>query len=183
MTLEEIYYISQIVAVVAILGSLLAIYFQMRQNHAFVRANEQREFLDQVREWWALSAESEEKFQTICSGLQDFHGLDRFQQAQFHAWAADMQAIFTGAFFQHRSTLISPSSHEGMARAFLSILNTPGGHAWWEMSSKTANKDVVTYLNARLAAEAATLPVWTDLVPHFRLPPARTEATKPKDLA
>ena len=34
MTLEDIYYISQIVAVVAILGSLVAIWFQMRQNHA-----------------------------------------------------------------------------------------------------------------------------------------------------
>lgn len=183
MTLEEIYYVSQIVAVVAILGSLLAIYFQMRQNRAFERANEQREFLNQVREWWALSVESEEKFQTICLGLQDFHGLDRFQQAQFHAWAADMQAIFSGAFFQHRSKLISPSSHEGMARAFLSILNTPGGQAWWEMSSKTANKEVATYLNARLAAEAATLPTWTDIVPHFRLPAAPSEAAKPKDLA
>lgn len=183
MTLEDFYYISQIVAVVAILGSLLAIYFQMRQSHEFERLNAQRDILNHVREWWALSVESEEKFQTICSGLQDFHGLDRFQQAQFHAWAANLQAIFSGAFFQHRSKIINPLSHEGMARAFLSILNTPGGQAWWEMSSKSANKEVATYLNARLAAEAATLPLWTDIVPHFRLPPAPSEAAKPKDLA
>jgi len=38
MTLEEIYYVSQIVAVVAILGSLIAIYFQQRQTNTIARA-------------------------------------------------------------------------------------------------------------------------------------------------
>ena len=38
MTLEELYYISQIIAVVAIIGSLVAIYFQQRQTNKIARA-------------------------------------------------------------------------------------------------------------------------------------------------
>lgn len=38
MTLEELYYISQIVAVVAIIGSLVAIYFQQSQTNKIARA-------------------------------------------------------------------------------------------------------------------------------------------------
>jgi hypothetical protein len=38
MTLEEAYYISQIVAVIAIIGSLVAIYFQQRQTNKIARA-------------------------------------------------------------------------------------------------------------------------------------------------
>lgn len=38
MSLEEAYYISQIVAVVAIIGSLIAIYFQQRQTNTIARA-------------------------------------------------------------------------------------------------------------------------------------------------
>jgi hypothetical protein len=183
MTLEEIYYISQIVAVIAILGSLVAIYFQMRQNHAQELANAQRDILNQSRDWWMLGVENEEMFKTICAGLQDFNGLTPFQQARFHAWAANLQQIVTGVHFQHRSKLINPSSHEGFMRAYLSILNTPGGRAWWGISGKIGNQELTTYLNKRLAAEAATLPLWTDIVPHFRLPPAPSEAAKPKDLA
>ena len=38
MSLEELYFISQIVAVFAILGSLIAIFFQMRQGNRITRA-------------------------------------------------------------------------------------------------------------------------------------------------
>ena len=38
MTLEELYYISQIVAVVAIIGSLVAIYYQQSQTNKIARA-------------------------------------------------------------------------------------------------------------------------------------------------
>jgi hypothetical protein len=38
MSLEEIYYVSQIVAVVAIIGSLVAIYFQQSQTNKIARA-------------------------------------------------------------------------------------------------------------------------------------------------
>jgi hypothetical protein len=182
MTLEEIYYISQIIAVVAILGSLVAIYFQLRQNHAQELANAQRDILNQSREWWMLGVENEEMFETISAGLQDFHNLNRFQKARFHAWAANLQQIVTGVYFQHRFKLINPSSHEGFMRAFLSILNTPGGREWWQISGNTGNREVTAYMNARLAAEATTLPTWTDLLPHFRLP-QESEPAKPKDPA
>jgi len=168
MTLEEIYYISQIVAVVAILGSLVAIWFQMRQNHAIERANAQRDVLNQTREWWLLGIESEEMFDTICAGLQDFNGLNRFQKARFHAWAANLQQMLTAAFFQHRSRLINPSSHEGFVRAFLAVLNTPGGRTWWETYSKLGNSEVNSYINTRLAADGPAVPLWTDLLPFFK---------------
>ena len=38
MSLEELAYISQIVGVVAIIGSLVAIYFQQRQTNQIARA-------------------------------------------------------------------------------------------------------------------------------------------------
>lgn len=111
MTLEEIFDVSQIIAVIAILGSLIAIYFQMRQSHAQERANAQRDLLNQSREWWLLGVESEQTLDLICAGLQNFSGLDRYQQARFHAWAANLLQIVTGAHFQHRDKLINSSSH------------------------------------------------------------------------
>ena len=56
--------------------------------------------------------------------------------------------------------------------AFWSIINTPGGRQWWDYASKVGNVEVCRYLSARLANEAAALPLWTDLNPFFRLPGA-----------
>ena len=52
MTLEALYYITQIIAVLAILGSLIAIWFQMHQNQLVERANGQRELLMQASDWF-----------------------------------------------------------------------------------------------------------------------------------
>ena len=45
MTLETVYYITQIIAVGAILASLVAIYIQQRKDHILARADSQREVL------------------------------------------------------------------------------------------------------------------------------------------
>ena len=47
MTLETIYYIGQTIAVIAILGSLVAIYIQIRQQNQLSRFNAIREVIEQ----------------------------------------------------------------------------------------------------------------------------------------
>jgi hypothetical protein len=183
MSLEELSLFAQVFGLVLVAASLVFVGFQMRQTHAIERANAQRDLLNQSREWWMLGVESEQMFDTISSGLQDFRGLSRFQQAQFHAWSANLLQLVTGVYFQHRAKLINPSSHEGFMRAFLSILNTPGGRQWWQISGDIGNREVATYMNARLAAEAATLPVWTDLLPHYRPPLLQQTAAAEKATA
>lgn len=168
MTLEEVYYVSQIVAVVAILGSLIAIYFQMRQNHAIERGNAQRDILNQTREWWMQCVEDEATFETIVAGLQDFAALDRYRKARFNAVLFSLQHIVEGVFFQHRSKLINATSHDGYMIAYLALMNTPGGRVWWEGASKVGNAELCAYLTKRLTAEGATLPLWTDLLPFFK---------------
>jgi hypothetical protein len=170
VTLEELAYLSQIVGLVAILGSLIAIYFQMRQNHAIERGNAQRDILNQTREWWMQCVEDEEMFETIAAGLHDFNALDRYRQARFNAVLFSLQHIVEGVFFQHRSKLINVTSHDGYMIAYLALMNTPGGRQWWASASKVGNAELCSYLTKRLIAESATLPMWNDLLPYFKPP-------------
>lgn len=48
MSLETIYYVTQIIAVAATLASLVAIWFQMRQAQKMERAAAERDLLDRV---------------------------------------------------------------------------------------------------------------------------------------
>lgn len=177
MTLEDFYFISQIIAVVAILGSLIAIYFQMRQNHAIERGNAQRDILNQTREWWMQCVEDEATFEMLSAGLQDFDALDRYRKARFNAVLFSLQHIVEGVFFQHRSKLINATSHDGYMIAYLALMNTPGGRQWWAIASKVGNAELCSYLTKRLNAESAALPLWTDLLPYFKPRPAMTSDT------
>lgn len=170
MTLEHLSLVAQIIGVLLIPASLLFVGMQMRQNHAIELGNAQRDILDQSREWWNLCVADEETFDTFSAGLANYEKLSRYHQARFNAIGFDIQHIVEGAYFQHRVGLINASSHEGYVIAFLSILNTPGGGQWWSHAAKVGNAELCSYLSARLAAESSTLPLWSDLLPFFRVP-------------
>lgn len=170
MTLQDLSLVAQILGVLLVSGSLLFVGMQMRQTHAIERGSAQRDLLNQTRDWWMVGVEDEAMFDTISAGLRDFKSLSRYQQARFNAWGFNLQHIVEGVFFQHKSNLIMATSHEGYVIAYLSIINTPGGRQWWDEASKVGNVELCTYLSARLQAESATLPLWTDLLPHYRLP-------------
>ena len=80
MTLEELYYVSQIVAVVAIFGSLVAVLVQMRQTNRLLRNQAKR---DQIN---GIKSISEAFYQT--PGLADLvarasaGGLDALTEAE-----------------------------------------------------------------------------------------------------
>ncbi len=171
MTLQDLSLLAQVFGVLLVSGSLIFVGLQMRQTHAVERGNAQRDILNQTRDWWMIVVEDEATFDTFCAGLADFAGLSRYRQARFNALGWNLKHIVEGVFFQHKAGLVMESSHNGYMIAFLAILNTPGGRQWWAEASKVANAELAAYLSARLEAEAATLPLWTDLLPHTLAPP------------
>ena len=177
MSLEELGLVAQVRGLLLVAASLVFVGFQMRQTHAIERGNAQRDVLNQTRDWWMLAVQDKAWFDLISKGLNDFGSLDRFEQARFNAWGFNLQHIVEGVFFQNRSGLIMPTSHEGYMIAYLAILNTPGGRMWWEEASKVGNAEFCTYLSKRLAAEAGTLPSWIALLPHFQLPGSKAVET------
>ena len=180
MTLQDISLIAQILGVLLVSGSLLFVGLQMRQTHAIERANAQRDLLNQTQSWWLLGVTDEAMFDTISAGLQDFRGLSRYKQARFNAWGMSIHHIVEGVFFQNKSGLIMPTSHEGYTIAILAIIKTPGGRQWWEESSRVGNVEFCAYISWRLAAAGADLPLWTDLLPHLLPADAAAVALRPE---
>lgn len=170
MTLEDLSLIAQIASVLLIPASLVFVGMQMRQTHAIERGNAQRDLLNQTRDWWMRCVSDEAMFDVFSQGLANYHGLTRYQKARFSTLGFNLFHIVEGVFFQDRVKLVTDSMVQGYYIAFLSIINTPGGRQWWDEASKAGNVEISNYLSARLAAEAATLPLWTDLNPFFHVP-------------
>ena len=167
MTLQDLSLIAQIAGVLLIPASLFFVGLQMRQTHAVERANAQRDLLNQMRDWWMLTAEDETVFASFSAGLADFATLGRYRQAKFNALCWNLGHIVEGAFWQHQAGLINASSHNGYIMAWLSIIGTPGGRQWWEETSQIVNIKFATYVNLRRDTHAGPLPLWTDLLPFF----------------
>lgn len=180
MNLQDLSLIAQIVGVVLVPASLVFVGLQMRQTHTIERGNAQRDVLNQTREWWMQCVADEATFDLFSQGLATYATLDRYRQARFNALGWSLMHIVEGVFFQHRAGLINASSHEGYVLAFLSIVATPGGGQWWAEVSDVANREFPTYVSLRLAAEAGALPLWTEMLPFFRLPVSAPVQAEPR---
>lgn len=174
MTLQELSLVAQIVSVLLIPSSLVFVGMQMRQTHAIERGNAQRDLLNQTREWWMSCVRDEEMFDTFGQGLESYRGLSRYKQARFSTLGFNLFHVVEGVYLQDQVKLLTDRMSERYYIAFLSIINTPGGRQWWDEASTVGNEEVSSYLTARLANEAESLPLWTDLNPFFRLPDAGT---------
>ena len=180
MTLEDLSLIAQIASVLLVPASLVFVGMQMRQTHAIERGNAQRDLLNQTRDWWMTCVRDEAIFDAYRAGLADYASLSRYQKARFSTLSFNLFHIVEGIYLQDKVKLLTDKMSEGYYIAFLSIISTPGGRQWWEEASRVGNFEVCRYLSARLANEAATLPLWTDLNPFFQFSGAGRKGEAPE---
>lgn len=75
MTLENIYYIGQTIAVAAIFGSVIFVGFQIRENSAAVRSTTARAVHDNYGAWYMAQGADAEALDASIKGFVDYEGL------------------------------------------------------------------------------------------------------------
>ena len=124
MTLETVYYITQIIAVVAILASLFAIWFQMRQSQKMERAAAQRELLDRVSEFTrSFSTEAGDHF---ILGMHDLDAAPHEVKLALHNRLIELVFITESALNMYNDGFFSEGTWAGIEGAMLGMLRTPG---------------------------------------------------------
>ena len=155
MTLEELYYVSQIVAVAMILASLIAIWLQMRQNHALARADAQRDLLKSIGTFLQMTLDNPRVLTDVRLGLQEYDTAS----AYLHVME---QAVYTKA-----DKLITYPSFKGIETGALGIIVTPGGCQWWAHAKKIIGAAVSQHLDKRLAELGGVTPPFYELLTQF----------------
>ncbi len=132
MTLEEIYYIGQTIAVVAILGSLGAIWVQLRKDHALARADAQRELLADLNTIYNYLANNPDAVDAIRACIQDFDGAPYQAQVKFGYWVHRCVNLAQQAHHLREDELIDQEIYESALRVAVGYINTPGGRQHWQ---------------------------------------------------
>lgn len=131
MTLEEIYFISQIVAVFAVIASLVFVGFQVRDSSRAVRAATAQAVHDNYAGWYTALMSNEAALATSAKGFVDLGSLTAAEKAQFVCTFMAFLSHSQNAFHQRKQGHLSDGLWRGWEALMMNLVNTPGGAAFW----------------------------------------------------
>lgn len=167
MTLEAVYYVTQIIAVGAIFVSLVAIWFQMRQSAKMERAAAQREVLERVSQFTrGLSGKTYDHF---LLGLNEFEAASGVTRLETENHLFEFAFVTESALNMHRDGFFTQGTWAGIEGVMLGMIRTPGGAAWWRHAQHMLGSEISQHLNRKLAQIDPETPHFLDFSPTYRI--------------
>jgi len=131
MTLENIYYVSQTIAVFAILVSLVFVGFQIRQNTKAIKATSHHAITDSFNQLNALVGTDSKAGRIWRVGLIGAEGLDEDEQMSFSYLCLGYMRILETLYFQYKNGTMEAELFESEKRSLTWASSFPGFRAWW----------------------------------------------------
>jgi hypothetical protein len=174
MSLSDLASLGSFVSGVAVLASLVFLYFQVRQVNAQVLQTErnQRAMLQQGRAARAVSvyleaASTPDLADAVRRVGSDDLDLTPTAFTQFWFWAGAIVQNFEDTYLQHRHGMLDDASFDSAVGLMRVNLGAEGFRAAWRIMRAARTAEVCAFLD-RLAEEAATAPSRGDIYQRWR---------------
>ena len=136
MTLENIYFISQTIAVALILMSLLAIWVQMRQAHDLARVESSRSMWMYVSEVMTSLVDDSEKAAFFHKSLYGTGKMTDAEKTRFYLLMSSLLVMFENGHALHRKGMIEAHFWPRMRQSLRDFIAPPRAQRWWEIARK-----------------------------------------------
>lgn len=140
MTLETIYYITQIIAVVAVVASLIFVGLQVRQdaeqtrlNTSALKATSHHAISDSFNHLNTTLATNPDLARIWDAGLQGVDNLNREELTAFHSILIAYVRIFETLYFQSENGTMAKELWEAEKRVLEFMFAMPGVQQWWAL--------------------------------------------------
>lgn len=161
MTLEQVYFICEIVAAFAVIMSLIYVGVQVKENTKATRATAAQSFVDTMNGYVGLINSSGTLADVLdrgSGGLENVRGGEVIQFSAFH----DQSFItFESFYYQWRDGIFDDRLWETYRHALVDLLHMKGGQEWWANRRHWFSEDFVDEVG-RLTSEVTSKPM------HFR---------------
>ncbi len=150
MSLEHIFYLSQSIAAVAVIASLLYLAQQVRQAERVQRATMQQGRADRTSQA-SLATANPELSRVFQKAMAGDVGLTREEFAQ---WMLMCRALFLSgedSFLQHEAGMLSDAAFNSYVAGVKFYFSMPGMRAAWKLSEGQFGSDFRAFGNAMLA--------------------------------
>jgi len=133
MTLEHVFFVSQIIASLAVIASLIYVGLQVRDNTTALQRNEHNSTMEQWTVIRMAIAKHRDVAELMTGGLDGTRSLDRADQlrleqllqenlwAAFHIWDRTQRGVFPPGTFEATGGVLVRQ-----------LLVQPRGAAWWQ---------------------------------------------------
>jgi len=151
--LENVYYVSQRIAVAALVPSIIYLAVQVRQNTAQARANANYQFLEASGQINTVLMENKETASVMRRGLEKPDALDEDDRFRFLMYVGQFLQVYSTTFDLHAQQMLPPSQWRAVRKDLITVLSPPGGRWCWNKFAKEGlTPDFVAYANALLAS-------------------------------
>jgi len=134
MTLENIYYIGQTIAVLAILASLGAIWFQIRQSNRLAKLETTRTIWSDATEMLRSQVEDKEKADFLQRALFAGEKLSEAEKVRLYLILASMFVGLENGFAMARSGMLEDEFWPRMCASTMEYLRPARGRRWWSIA-------------------------------------------------
>ena len=150
MSLETVYYLSQIIAVVAVVASLIFVGMQVRQSTKQAKADAVQAVHDNLSAWYMNAADTPFKAET---GFKGLHDLDNLSGAESIFVVTDLMALTSylqSAYFKWRDGALPDDLWHSWEQSLLYYLDSKGGKQFWELRKYNFTPDFTAYVETNL---------------------------------
>jgi hypothetical protein len=168
MTLEEVYYVSQIVAVIAIFGSLIFVGVQLRQNTRATQMASLQSVLDGCRDRFFVPGYTDPNMlRMFAQGLTDMNALSADDKRKFNFLLFDQCFQMQHVMQLHEHGTLAKVDFDAWLYYVASLFKCPGGAGMWPFI-KTSITPTIRELIEGYLAKNPSHPSYLELNPLFR---------------
>ena len=177
MSLETIYYISQTVAVLAILASLAFVAYQIQLARRQMQGQATIAVLEYQKSMVDHLLHDSDLYKVALRGNEDMESLDDWEQHRFTLWCLKETSMWELCHHLKKQNALDASLFTGMENYWLDLHSAPGRRQWWTEHTVMLDPDFRRYVERRLK-DRAVRPL-RETNPTFD--PSRFDRTKAMD--
>ena len=164
MDIMELGAIGELVGGMAVIGSLLYVGFQVRQNTKMEGVAAHRNVLEVVTRYHQAVAEIPDVVQ---AGLSSFTDLSHRDQLVFHGFMQPFLTFYDSVIDLYRKRVLDKTAYFSYRNFVLALLQTPGGADWWEASKNIFDPRIREALDDALTTGHDLPPPLITIVPFY----------------
>jgi len=147
LTLNDLYLISQVVAVAALIPSVLYLAVQVRQNTLQARANAAYQFLEATGSINAIPMGNKETASVVRRGLEDISALNPDEKLQFIWFVGQHYTTHSTVYELYRNKTLPESQWHPIKKDIITLMGTNGGRTVWDdFAAEGLSPDFVSYV-------------------------------------
>jgi hypothetical protein len=162
MNWDAIGAIGELLGSTAVLVTLIAILFQMRQSAKMERAAAQRDVLDRVTQFTKGLNETDRNDSFLLT-LHDYNAAPTGARLSAESHLFEFAFVTESALNMHRDGFFSDGTWAGIEGVMLGMLRTPGGAVWWQHARLMLGFEIALHLDRRLTEIDPATPTYLEI--------------------